>query len=117
MTCNIYGFAVLLLLALVTALVAYFLLRKSVGDLLDDVVKLPPCTTFYMRLLGIGLIFIALSAALNTRFDLKGDVAFMEYVWKVGSGLSSTFGWICLFLTGYLFVATILVAVLRRKSE
>lgn len=117
MTGYICGFAVLLVLALVTALVAYFLLRKNLEGLLDDVVKLPPCTTFYTRLLAIGLIFIALSGALNTRFDLKEDAAFMEYVWKIAGGLSTTFGWICLFLTGYLFVATILVAVLRRKSE
>jgi hypothetical protein len=117
MTGNIWGFAVLLVLAVVTALVAYFLLRKNLRGLLDDVVKLPPCTTFYTRLLAIGLIFIALSAVLNVHFDLKENAAFMEYVWKIGGGLSSTFGTTCLFLTGYLFVATILVAVLRRKSE
>ncbi|MSR56866.1 MAG: hypothetical protein EXS05_04250 [Planctomycetaceae bacterium] len=117
MAANICGFAVLLVLAVVTALVAHFLLRRSLHALLDEVVKLPPCTTFYTRLLAIGLIFIALSAVLDTQFDLKEDAAFMEYVWKIADGLSSTFSMICLFLTGYLFVATILVAVLRRKSE
>ena len=114
---NIWGFAVLLILALVAALLAHFLLRGSLRALLDDVVKLSPCTTFYTRLLAIGLIFIALSAVLNAKFDLEENAAFMEYVWRIAGGLSSTLGNICLFLTGYLFVATILLAVLRRKSE
>ena len=114
---NTWGFFVLLILAVVTALLAHFLLRGSLRALLNDLVKLPPCTTFYTRLLAIGLIFIALSAVLDTKFDLKENAAFMEYVWKIASGLSSNFGRICLYLTGYLFVATILVAVLRRKSE
>jgi hypothetical protein len=117
MAANIEGFAVLLVLAVLIALAVLFLLRGSLRALIDHVVKLPPCTTFYTRLLAIGLIFIALSAVLNNEFNLKKDAAFMEYVWRVADGLSDTFGVICLFLTGYLFVATILVAVLRWKSE
>jgi hypothetical protein len=117
MAANICGFAVLLVLAIAIALVVILLVRRSLRSLLDDVVKIPPGTTFYTRLLAIGLIYIALSGALGVQFDLKDDAAFMEYVWKVASGLSSTCGFICLFLTGYLFVATILVAVLKRKSD
>lgn len=114
---NIYGFAVLFVLAGVTALIVIFLLRKSLGALLENVVKLPSCTTFYTRLLSIGLVCIALSSALGTSFDLKKDAAFMEYVWKISSGLSAAFGRTCLFLTGFLIIVTILVAVLRKRSE
>ena len=117
MTGNIFGFTVLLVLAVAIALLAFFLLQKNLRGLLNDVVRLPPCTTFYTRLMAIGLIFIALSAVLDVSFNLKENAAFIEYAWKVGDGLSSAFGMICLFLTGYLFVATILVSVLRRKSE
>jgi len=117
MSNNICGSTVLFVLAVATALLVYFLVRKSLRALLDDVAKLPPCTTFYTRLLAIGLIFIALSSALDTKFDLKKEAAFMEYVWNIADGLSSAFGYICLFLAGYLVVVTILVAVLRRTSD
>jgi hypothetical protein len=114
---NTCGFAVLLVLSLGVALLVHLLVRKSLRSLLDDVVALPSGTTFYTRILVIGVFFIALSGALGTAFDLKKEAAFMEYVWKIARGLSSTFGLTCLFLTGYLLILTILVAVLRRRHE
>ena len=78
MAANLCGFTVLLIFAVITALAVYFLLQRSLRTLLDDIVKIPPCTTFYTRLLGIGLTLIALSAVLGTAFDLKKDAAFME---------------------------------------
>ena len=117
MMANIYGFSALLVLAVGTALVVQLLLRKSLRALLDDVAKLPACTTFYTRVLAIGLVFIALSAVLGVSFTLGADAAFMEYVWKVAGGLSSNFGMICLYLAFHLLIVTVLVAVLKRKSE
>ncbi|MBA4368433.1 MAG: hypothetical protein C0403_12445 [Desulfobacterium sp.] len=114
---NIFAFAVLVIIAGGIAAIVIFLLRKNLMDLLDDVVKLQSCTIFYSRVLSIGVLFIALSSILSTQFDLKNDAAFMEYVWKVASGLSSCFGLICLFLAVYVVVITILVAVLRQRSE
>lgn len=105
----------LFILALATAIVVHLLIRTSLRGLLDETIKLPAGTTFYTRILLIGLLFIALSATLKTGFTLNDGAAFMEYVWRVGDGLSSAFGNICLFLVGYLFIVTILVAVLRRK--
>jgi predicted ferric reductase len=112
---SIYGFAALFILSLATALVVHLLVRKSLRDLLDNTVKLPSGTTFYARILVIGLYLIALAAAVQTNFNLKEGSALMEYVWKVGDGLASAFGNICLFIAGYLLLITILVAVLRRK--
>ena len=114
---NTCGFAVLLVLSIGVALLIYLLVRESLRSLLDDVVTLPSGTTFYTRILAIGLFFIALHGALGTVFDLKKEAAFMEFVWKIAGGLSSTFGLICLFLIGYLLILTILVAVLRRRHE
>lgn len=117
MVANISGFAVLFVLAVATALEVHFLLRGSLGVLLDEVVKCPSCTTFYTRVLAIGLLLIALSSVLGTTFDLNEDAAFMEYVWRIAGGLSSAFNGIFLFLTGYIFLVMIPVAVLRRRSE
>lgn len=117
MIANVCGFVILLILSIGIAFVVQLLLRKSLRSLLEEVVQLPPGTTFYTRLLVIGLFFIALSSALNVKFDLKADAAFMEYVWKIAEGLSSVFGMTCLFLTGFLLLITILVAVLRRRHD
>ena len=114
---NIAGFIVLLTISIAISLLVYALACKSLRSLLDEVVKLPSGTTFYMRLFLIGLVFIALSSALDAEFALKQDAAFMEYAWKVADGLSSVFGITCLFITGYLFLVTILIAVLRHRHD
>jgi len=117
MIANVSSFGILLMLSLGVAFALQLILRKSLCSLLDEVVQIPPGTTFYTRLLVIGLFFTALSSSLNVRFDLKADAAFMEYVWKIAGGLSSVFGGTCLFLTGFLLMITILVAVLGRRRE
>lgn len=117
MSCNIYGFTVLLALSSAVALLVSALVHKSLRTLLDEVAATPSCTTFYTRVLHLGVFFIAFSGALGTSFDLKKEAAFMEYVWKVAGGLSSTFGLLCLFLAGYLLILTILVAALGRRHE
>ena len=114
---NIFGFTVLFVLSILTALAVLLLVQKSLRALLDDVVKLPPGTTFYTRVLAIGLVFIALASVLDVKFNLEEDAAFMEYVWKIADGLSSVFGLISLYMAAYLIVVTILVAVLRHRSE
>ncbi len=114
---NISVFIVLLTISVAISLLVYALVRKSLRGLLDEVVKLPSATTFYMRLFLTGLVFIALSSALDTNFFLKKDAAFMEYIWRVADGLSSVLGFTCLFITGYLFLVTILIAVLRHRHD
>ncbi|MBN2467882.1 MAG: hypothetical protein JXD19_06985 [Deltaproteobacteria bacterium] len=116
MSANVSGFLTLLILAFGISLLVYYLVHGSLRRLLDEVVKLPDCTTFYSRVFFIGLLFIALSSALGTTFDLK-DAAFMEYVWKVASGLAKVFHSLFWFLVAYLAFLTILVAVLRRRHE
>lgn len=117
MLLNIFGFVILLTISIAISLLVYVLVRKSLRGLLDEVVKLPSGTTFYMRLFLIGLVFIALSSALDTNFAMKKDAAFMEYMWRVADGLSSVLGFSCLFITGYLFLATILITVLRHRHD
>ena len=117
MSGNEYGFITLLLLGIGVAIFLYLLVRKSLRALLDEVVGLPAATTFFARILLLGVLFIAFSQVLNTSFDLKPDAAFMEYVWKVAAALSPLFGYICLFVTGYLIIVAILVAALKRRHE
>jgi hypothetical protein len=112
---NILGFVILLIISIGAALLVYALVKKYLSELLDKVVKLKAGTAFYVRIYLIGLVFIALSAALNVEFSLKEGAVVMEYVWKVADGLSTMFGQTILFIFGYLILVTILVAVLRKK--
>jgi hypothetical protein len=116
MSGNAYGFVVLAVIAVGIALMVYMLVRRSLCSLLDKVVKLPAITTFYLRTFLIGLIFIALSSALKTSFNLKAESAFIEYVWQIADGLSSAFGITCLFLIGYLTLLTIIIVVLKNRK-
>lgn len=114
---NICGFVTLFAVSIAVALVVYALLRRSLASLLDEVINLPSGTTFYSRLFLIGLVFIALSSVLDVTFELSANSVFMEYVWKVADGLSAVFGFMSLFLFGFLVLLTILVAVLRRRHD
>lgn len=114
---NILGLIVFLIISMVTVFIVYVLTRKSLQHLLYETIKFPSGTIFYLRLFSICLFFIVLSSVLEINFDLKVNSPFMEYVWRVASGLSSVFRNISLFLLGYLTLITILVAVLRNKHE
>ena len=114
---NIFWFAALVTLTVAVALFVTILVRKNLRALLDEVVKLPSGTTFYSRVLGIGLFFIALSAAFDVPFNLNPDAATMEYVWKVAEGLSSALSLTCLFLVAYLLLVTVLLVVLKGRHD
>lgn len=114
---NITGFVVLFIISIAISLIVYVLARQSLRGLLDEVVRLPSGTTFYVRLFLIGIVFIAISSTLDTEFALKEGAVFMEYGWKVAEGLSTVFGYTCLYILGYLTLVTILVAVLRHRHD
>ena len=117
MDLNLAAFAIQLLVSAGIATWVYRLTRGDLHEVLTEVVGLPAATIFFKRIFFLGLLFVALSSALNTTFDLKEDAAFMEYVWKVAYSLSSVFAFTCLFMTAYLVLVTILIAVLRRRDD
>ena len=117
MTGNDYGYIAVLLSGVGVALLVYLLVHKSLRALLSEVLGLPSGTVFYVRVFFLGLLFIGLATTLDTSFDFKPGAAFMEYVWKIADGISSTFSNICLFAIGYLLIVTILIAALRRRHE
>ena len=112
---NILGLIILLVISIGVALLVYALIQKYLSQLLDKVLRLKAGTAFYIRVFLIGLVFIALSAALDVEFSLKPGAVVMEYVWKIANGLSTVFGQTTLFIFGYLILVTILIAVLRKK--
>jgi len=114
---NLTGFVILLALSLILTFTIWALVSKSLQGLLNQALKLPDGTTFYLRSFLIGLLLAAFAGALGTTFNFKPSDPFMEYVWKVAAGLHEACE-LCLgLLLGYLVLVTILVAVLRAKHE
>ena len=89
---NICAFIVVCAVSLGIAAVVYVLIGKSLRKLLDDVVRLPAGTVFYLRSFVVSIVFIALSSCLGTSFVLKPHEPFMSYAWQMAGGISSTFG-------------------------
>lgn len=116
MNANLVCFGVTLALSVSVAILVLFPVWRSLASLLDDLLRLPAGTSFYMRVLAIVVTIAGLSGALGT-YDLKKDAAFMQYVWRVAGGLSSTFSDMSIVLAEYLLLVTVLVAALRRRHE
>jgi hypothetical protein len=114
---NLAGFIVLLLLSFGMAFAIWAALSPSVRGLLNEVLKLPDGTTFYLRTLALGLLLGVLAGALDGRFDIAARSAMMEYVWRVASGFENVLGFLFGSLLVYVLLITILVAVLRRRHE
>jgi hypothetical protein len=114
---NLVGFVILLSLSLLLTFAIWALVSKSLQDLLNQALKLPDGTTFYLRSFLLGLLLAALGGGLGTTFNLKPGDPFMEYVWRVVAGLHEACQYFFAFLLGYLVLVTILVAVLRAKHE
>lgn len=117
MSPNAYAFLVLLNLSLAIAFVLFFSLRDALCGLLQRTVRLPDGVTFYARSFAVLVFFSTLGGAVATSFDLKPESHFMEYVWKVASGLSEVLGKTLLFLAFYLVLITVLIATLKIKDD
>jgi hypothetical protein len=114
---NLAGFVILLALSLLLAFATWALVSKSLQGLLDQALKLPDGTTFYLRSFLLGLLLAAFAGSLGTTFNLKPGDPFMEYVWRVAAGLQEVCEFLFAFLLGYLVLVTVVAAVLRAKHE
>jgi hypothetical protein len=117
MDANTKAFFALFVLTVALAVGLYLPLRDSLQGLLQRTVRLPDGVTFYLRSFFVLLFLSALGGALSTSFDLKPESHFMEYVWRVGSGLSNALGPMLLYLGGYLVLTTIMLATLKIKDD
>jgi hypothetical protein len=114
---NLAGFVILLALLLLLTFAIWALVSKSLQGLLNQALKLPDGTTFYLRSFLLGLLLAAFAGGLGTTFNFKPSDPFMEYVWRVAAGLHESCEYFFAFLLGYLALVTVLVAVLRAKHE
>lgn len=103
--------------AVVISVLVYLLLRRSLGGLLDDVVKLPAARKFFLRTLLVVLIFSALAATVGVSPYDSDEASFMERVWDVAESLESAFWAVMVVLLVYTVLQTIIVAALGRRHE
>ena len=114
---NLAGFVILLLLSFGLTLAIWAAVSKSLKALLDQVVKLPDGTTFYVRSFLILILLGAAAGANGPAFNLKITDPFMEYVWRVTGGLEDVCQYLLGILLGYVALVTVLVIVLRFRHE
>jgi hypothetical protein len=114
---NTYAFLTLFALSAGLAAGLYLPLRDALQGLLQRTVRLPDGVTFYLRSFFVLIFFSALGGALGFTFDLKPGSHFMEYVWKVASGLSNVLGQMLVYLGGYLVLTTVILAALKIKDD
>ena len=117
MSANTYAFIALFVLSAALAIGLFFPLRDALQGLLQHTVRLPDGVTFYLRSFFVLLFFSAMAGALGFTSDLKPGSYFMEYVWKVASGLSNVLAQMLLCLGGYLVLTTIILASLKIKDD
>jgi hypothetical protein len=117
MNANTYAFIALVVLSIGLAIGLLLSLREALLGLLQRTVRLPDGVAFYLRSFFVLLFFSALGGALGFSSDLKPGSHFMEYVWKVASGLSNVLGQMLLYLGGYLVLTTIILASLKIKDD
>lgn len=109
------AFAFQFLIGVGVALLVYAALRNSLRDLLNEVVRVPAGTSFYLRSFMLILLFVALAKVI-AQLQVKPEAHFMQYVWVVASGLSDIFQGLFIVLLIYLGLITVLVAVLQGKN-
>jgi len=114
---NLLAFLILLLISLGLTVGIWAAIARNLRGLLDQAMKLPDGTTFYLRTFLIGLLLAAAAGALGTEFSFKPTDPFMEYVWRIGSGLQNVCQYLFIFVLVYILLITVLVAVLRKKHE
>jgi hypothetical protein len=117
MSANTYAFVALFVLSAALVIGLLLALKDALQGLLQRTVRLPDGVTFYLRSFFVLLFFSAMAGALGFTFDLKPGSHFMEYVWKVASGLSNILEQMLLYLGGYLVLTTILLASLKIKDD
>jgi hypothetical protein len=111
------AFVVNIGIALGLAFALYALLQQSLRVVLDRVIRLPAGTAFYLRALLLIFFLVALSATVNSPFDLKPDAHFMQYVWLIAADMARFFENVFWGLMAYLAMVTVLLVVLKVKNE
>jgi len=117
MTVNNWWYIGLCASSIGIVILLYALVYKSLRSLLDEVIKIPLGTVFYLRTFFLLLLLNVLSVILNVRFTFKPDTPFMEYVWQAAGNLADLLGNTGLYLLGYLTLITFIVALLRHKHD
>jgi hypothetical protein len=95
----------------------WVLTRHGLRSLLDGVVRRSAATEFYQRVFIICLVFAALSAALQNRWDPSAGAAAMEKVWNAMSMLSSVAFYLLVVLLCFIAIVSIVVAALGRRAS
>ena len=113
-------------LGLGIALLIYVLLAGSLREVLNNLIRMPEATEFYLRSLALVLVLATLSRVIfsfkvaNPPLPANAPPPppphFMEYVWDVMARLRDVMKTLANYLLFYVGVITVLAAVLRGRE-
>ncbi len=104
-------------MATVTALIIFFLLRGPLRQLMGMNSRLVEAKPFFVRVLFVTLMLLALGISAGKMFNLPPGSAFMEYVWQAAGALNSVIGWSTVVVGSFVVVILVLLLGLGRYRD
>ncbi len=117
MTSSQIFYLVLVLTAVGVAVGMHSMLRRSLREILGNLVRLDGVSTFYERVLLLGLILTCVGWAFDAAFSSDAETTFMDHLWDYADGLGDVLTYAALYLLAFAVLLTVLVSTLGRHRE
>jgi len=111
------GSLLFLSMATATALIVFFVLRGPTRQLLGMNSRLAETKPFFVRVLFVTLILLALCVSAGRMFNLPPGSAFMEYVWQAAGSLNAVVGWSAVVVGSFVVIMMVLLLGLGRYRD
>jgi len=95
----------------------YSMLRRSLKEILGSLVRLQGVSTFYERVLLLGLVLTSVGWALDASFRPDAESSFMDHLWDYADGLADVFVYTALFSGAFAVLLTVLISSLGRHRD
>ena len=100
-----------------TVLIIFFVLRGPTRQMLGMNSRLSAARPFFVRVLFVLLVLLALGVTAGRTLTLPADAAFMEYVWRAAGSLNEVLGWSAVVVGSFAVVMTVLLVGLGRHRD
>ncbi|MCE5326510.1 MAG: hypothetical protein LLG01_08845 [Planctomycetaceae bacterium] len=104
-------------MAIVTALIVFLVLRGPTRMMLGMNSRLAESRAFFVRVLFVMLVLLALAVAAGRIFTLPADAAFMEYVWQAAGALNGVVAAMAVVVGSFAIVMLVLLLGLGRYRD
>lgn len=117
MTSSQIFYIALVVTAFGVAVGIYSMLRRSLRETLGNLVRLAGVSTFYERVLLVGLVLTCVGWALDASFGPDAESSFMDHLWDYADGLGDVLVYAALFSGAFAVLITVLISSLGRHHD